>query len=109
MVLVRRHHCPSKYFAHKNGSFSRPADDVGRRLTPPDLLDHCITHQFRTPSCLCAENSLVADYVESAIYIAGPGPYYGEYVAGCRFNKCGYLSTSELSPFCTMHLNYTLT
>jgi hypothetical protein len=74
---------------------SRPIDEMGRRVTPSTLSDHRITYQFKAPCCVCAENSPTADYIETAIYVATSGPYFGEYVAGCALNKCGYLSKLE--------------
>jgi hypothetical protein len=66
---------------------------MGRRVTPSSLSDHRITYEFRAPCCLCAVNdSATADYVETTILVATFGPYFGEYVARCALNKCGYLS-----------------
>jgi hypothetical protein len=32
----------------------------------------------------------MVSYTESAVYIAVTGPYFGEYVASCALNRCGY-------------------
>jgi len=80
-----------------NSYISRPVDDAGHRVTPPSLVDYREDHQFRAPCCLCAENNTTASYTESSVYIATTGPYFGEYVAGCALNQCGYLSKCILS------------
>jgi hypothetical protein len=72
----------------------RPVTEDGQRVTPSDLADYRITHQFRAPSCLCGCKTNNASYAETAIYIAKDGPYSGEYVVGCASDSCGYLSKS---------------
>jgi hypothetical protein len=69
----------------------RPVTEEGMRVTPMDLPDHQITHEFRAPCCLCACNFVGTRYIESAIYLANDGPYIGEYVAGCASDTCGYI------------------
>lgn len=71
-----------------------PVDDVGHRVTPSGLSGYRETHEFKAPCCLCAaETTAIANYTETVIYIAADaGPYHGSYVAGCAFNRCGYLS-----------------
>lgn len=73
----------------------RPVTEEGERVTPSDLLEYRNTHQFRTPSCFCGCKNNHATYTESAIYIAGDGPYPGEYVVSCVSGSCGYLSKSD--------------
>jgi hypothetical protein len=65
---------------------------MGRRVSPSDLLDYRLDHDFKAPCCLCASNARGISFTESAIYIALSGPYEEEYVAGCAADHCGYLS-----------------
>ncbi|KAF6751782.1 hypothetical protein DFP72DRAFT_850595 [Ephemerocybe angulata] len=72
-----------------------------KRLRPDQLQDHCRTHFFRAPSCLCALIDGEA-YSETAISIVESLPSVhadpdrnmdivnGEYVATCARNRCGY-------------------
>jgi len=88
---------PVPMFYSYHWHHSRPVDGAGQRVTPSSLLDHRNAYQFRAPCCLCAQNCTTDDYIESAIYITGVGQYSGKYVAGCAFNRCGYLSKLHLS------------
>jgi len=72
-----------------------PVAENGQRVTPSDLLNHRLSHQFRVPCCLCAYNTTTAIYTESAIYLAIQGEFSGEYVAGCATDSCGYLICLE--------------
>jgi hypothetical protein len=72
----------------------RPVTQAGRRVSPSDLLDYQVNHDFRAPCCLCASNGGAngIGFTESSIHLAESGPYRGEYVAGCLSDSCGYLS-----------------
>ena len=54
-------------------------------------MEHRNSHMFEAPSCLCAYGSSENGYIECAIYVAPDGPFFGEYVAGCRNDHCGYI------------------
>ena len=55
-------------------------------------MDYRGLYDFRLPSCLCAiEFVASAQYTECAVYLPPNGEYTGEYVAGCAFDRCGYL------------------
>jgi hypothetical protein len=69
----------------------RPVTETGERVTPSDLSAHRISHCFVGPCCLCARNTAMSQYVESDIRMATDGPFFGEYVASCATNECGYL------------------
>ncbi|KAH6907333.1 hypothetical protein BKA70DRAFT_1428306 [Coprinopsis sp. MPI-PUGE-AT-0042] len=78
-----------------------PSDaETGERITPSDLEDHRRTHHFTAPSCLCAI-SLDEAYVEARIGLAMVSPggrgfeLFGEYVAQCALNRCGYFVPLE--------------
>lgn len=58
-------------------------------------MGHRFVHDFRAPSCLCASEFIAEpQYTECAIYLDPDGEYNGEYVAGCAFDRCGYLGKS---------------
>ena len=77
----------------------RPVTEAGTRVTPTELLNHRITHEFKAPSCLCACINPGTSYTESAIYlnVAIDSPYFGEYMAGCASGTCGYLGKLTLN------------
>jgi hypothetical protein len=52
---------------------------------------HRATHWLLFPCCLCAE--ILGDGVESAVYIAGTGPYRGFWVASCAQDICKYIGS----------------
>jgi hypothetical protein len=62
------------------------------RITPEELAELRRRYGYKAPCCLCA--SATGEYIESAFYMATEGPYFGEYVAACTSNHCGYLSES---------------
>jgi hypothetical protein len=69
----------------------RPVNDLGERVTPCSLLEYRQSHQFQTPSCLCALLGLdTVSYTESAIFLAKSGPTTGQYVAACATGQCRY-------------------
>jgi hypothetical protein len=70
--------------------------ETGERVTPSDLTAYRISHDFTGPCCLCAHDTAMPQYVESAIYMAFDGPFFGEYVASCATNKCSYLGERDL-------------
>lgn len=77
-------------------SIARPVNDAGRRVTPSELSDHRVTHDFLGPCCLCAvptdEEGGVNRFVETLMYMStSPGDYQGEYVARCAHGGCGFL------------------
>jgi len=92
LVLVRLRRSHWSFFVFNNSHISRPTDDAGHHVTPSSLVDHRKDHQFRAPCCLCAENDVTPNYTESTIYIAITRPHFGEYMAGCALDQCGYLS-----------------
>lgn len=63
-------------------------------MAPEKLIDFRTSHEFKAPSCLCASNAAGIDYTESDIYVAVEGEFWGEYVASCATDRCGYLSKS---------------
>jgi hypothetical protein len=66
-------------------------------------MDHRSVYDFRAPCCLCAsEFTAEPQYTECAIYVALNGEYGDEYVAGCAFDRCGYLGKT------TRHFNLDL-
>jgi hypothetical protein len=69
----------------------RPVTEAGERVTPSDLTAYRISHDFIGPCCLCAHDADMPQYVESSIYMAFDGPFFGEYVASCATNRCSYL------------------
>ena len=77
--------------------FLRPVNEDFQRVTPSALIDHRKTHIFQAPSCLCAFGSSDNSYIECAIYVAPDGPFFNEYVAGCRNDHCGYIGTLSFS------------
>lgn len=75
---------------------SRPVNDTGERVTPSELSDHRVTHNFLGPCCLCAvptsEGVTAQQFVEALIQMStSPGHYQGEFVARCAQNRCGFL------------------
>ena len=97
MVLVRRR-SPWIINISLKGHVLRPISEEGMHITPADLSNHCITHEFKTPCCLCACNFADARYIESTIYLATDGPYFGEYVAVCASGTCGYFGKPSSLP-----------
>ena len=65
------------------------------------LCEHCLTHQFLGPCCLCPLFEAYGQWVftEAAMFIAMAGPYSGEYVVQCAKGECGY-SGGSLVLFC---------
>jgi hypothetical protein len=76
--------------------YRRPVTEWGERVTPSDMLSYRISHQFKTPCCLCATHNTTDDtrYTECAIFRSVHGEYAGEYVAGCASSSCGYQGRS---------------
>ena len=71
----------------------RPIAETGTRVAPSDLMHHRVLYDFKLPSCLCASDFFIEpQYTECAFYLASSGKYSGEYVAGCAFDHCGYIS-----------------
>jgi hypothetical protein len=70
--------------------FLRPTQN-GRRVTPENLRGCQETYRFKNPCCLCASNVAGMVYTESEIYMAVDGRFWGEYVACCAADRCGYL------------------
>jgi hypothetical protein len=70
----------------------RPITETGIRVAPPELMHHRVLYDFKSPSCLCASDFIIdPQYTECAVYFASTGKYKGEYVAGCAFDRCGYI------------------
>jgi len=73
-----------------------PVNPSGARVPPSDLSRHRITNEFQAPCCLCVSGSANRNgYTECAVYLTIRGPYFGEYVAGCAFGRCGYMVCLE--------------
>ena len=66
----------------------RPIASSGERVPPSDFDDYRASRKFTAPSCHCAQSGPAT---ESAIYVAVEGEFWGEYVAGCAADRCGYL------------------
>jgi hypothetical protein len=79
----------------RNYNKHRPITETGERVPPSDLSEHRTSHDFKVPCCLCACDAAAPQYVESEIYTATEGPFWGEYVAGCAADRCGYLGQSR--------------
>jgi|SRR5258708_7860352 hypothetical protein len=77
-------------------TYQRPVTPEGARVTPSDFNSYRNNHDFRAPCCLCASDAPENGYTECAIYIPLEGQYKGEYVAGCAFNRCGYLGEHRI-------------
>ncbi|KAF6747586.1 hypothetical protein DFP72DRAFT_854352 [Ephemerocybe angulata] len=77
-----------------------PYDDATEAKLAPSLLqDHCRTHIFRAPCCLCSYLE-GGGYTESRIGLVetrtrtdAGSSLNGEYVATCAINECGYFAT----------------
>lgn len=72
---------------------------AGKRVTPEQLPKFCALHEFKAPGCLCASNAAGAEYSESDVYLAVDGDFWGEYVASCAADRCGYLGKSDSTSF----------
>lgn len=102
---------PCKTFAHGSGTsptstttkiywvsispLSRPVDEHGSRVTPTDLADHRMSHEFKAPCCLCASTLGGTSYTETVFHMEVTGEHRGRYVASCATNSCGYISKSS--------------
>jgi hypothetical protein len=73
----------------------RPVSRDGSRVTPADLAAHRIAHEFLAPCCLCASKPIMGiGYIETVIYRLTHGVHFGDYVAACAFDRCGYFGGS---------------
>lgn len=61
-------------------------------VPPSDFDIYRANHDFQAPCCLCAIDT-VNTYTKCAIFVDMKGLYAGEYVAGCAYDRCGYLGT----------------
>jgi hypothetical protein len=74
----------------------RPVTQEGSRIPPSDFDSHRVNHIFRAPCCLCAADSPGIVYTECALYMPLMGEYAGEYVAGCPYERCGFIGEKPL-------------
>jgi hypothetical protein len=76
----------------------RPLNGQGQ-VTPSLLQEHCRSHRFLGPCCLCPLFELEgqAIFAEAAMYVATSGPFSREYIAQCAKGECGYLGQSLFS------------
>ncbi|OSX61181.1 hypothetical protein POSPLADRAFT_1058109 [Postia placenta MAD-698-R-SB12] len=75
-----------------------PVNDRGERVTPDELNDHRLTHEFRGPGCLCASRIQAPDaFTEARIFCAESGVVTGQWVAACGRGECKYFV--RLEPF----------
>lgn len=66
-------------------------NDHGERVTPDELNDHRLTHEFRGPGCLCASRIQAPDaFTEARIFCAESGVVTGQWVAACGRGECKY-------------------
>ena len=77
--------------------FHRPVKE-GVHVTPEELCQHCDTHQYLGPGCLCPLLEPISEeqvFREVAIYLTVLGHYKGEWVAECVKSRWGYLGSSS--------------
>ena len=73
------------------GDNHRPINEEGERVVPSELHNHRRTHDFRLPSCICPVLRHQDDYVEADVILCTRGKFFGEYIAVCGKQACGYL------------------
>jgi hypothetical protein len=94
-----------RYYLHIYFRVYRPVSDAGERISPSELSDYRVTHNFRLPCCLCAfgREPII---VEAAVYVYRAGELSGLYVAGCATDCCGYLGTGSELLIGEVYANY---
>jgi hypothetical protein len=73
----------------------RPVNQGGQRVAPSELEAHRFSHDMLGPCCMCPLLRPCEDnFSEAAIFLVTRGQHFGEYVAGCATNECGYLGNA---------------
>jgi hypothetical protein len=72
----------------------------GHHVLPSELNDHCQTHDFQGPECLCSAQDPDEDaFMEACNFQVTSGHFSGEWVAACAQHKCKYWSKYSDSYF----------
>jgi hypothetical protein len=71
---------------------TRPVLSSGQRVASSDFNNYRTAREFAFPYCHCTQNGVA---IESAIYVTVEGEFWGEYVATCAADRCGYLGEQE--------------
>lgn len=87
-------------------SLPRPVNGAGERVTPSELSDYRITHDFLGPCCLCAiptenlaEGAVNHKFMEALMQLSTPpSRFQGEFIARCAQNRCGFLGEPSSLP-----------